>query len=392
MRRADAIKILLLTAVCALPVRASDWVEEGAVNNFKQPMPPKQTKIPPPRQPESSNDGAMSVTDPGAPGTVPEQHSHPLEGNVSGYGMNSAYAGSFYAQPQTPKVAPPLARTVQPKAFQAWLRDTHPDLGVHTKNEVVNIKGQWDDSSHALKNFGVLCNKMPASKMSLESLAETKIIVVDCAGDLKADELKMINLFVRNGGYLLTTDWALEGCLTRAIPGYISWNSGYSAKALVDATVVAPDFDLMRNTPMRAYWNLDMKCQTVHIMKANAVQVLARSRLLMRDDPDQLGILAVTFPYGKGRVLHLVGHFDSNSDRAFNNMLPDPAPGIEISLRQAIAGNFVAEALKSRKQVPQTTSQADSKQPQCCIINSSALLAVNGGAPVSASNNAQSSE
>lgn len=359
MRRADAIRILLLAASCALPVAASDWVEDGAVNNFKQAAPRTQTHIPPPRQPSSADDGAVSVTDPGAPGTVPEQHSrHTLEGNVSGSGFNSAYAGSFYAQPQTARAAPPVSRIVQPKVYQAWLHETHPDLGVHGKNEVVNIKGQWDDSSHALHNFGVLCNKMPASKMSPESLAGTKIIVVDCAGDLKTDELKMINLFVRNGGYLLTTDWALEGCLTRAIPGYISWNSGYSPKELVDANVVGPsEYDLLRNVPPRSYWNLDMKCQTVHVIKPNDVQILVRSKALRRDDPDQIGILAVAFPYGKGRVLHLVGHFDSNSDRAFNNMLPDPAPGIQISLRQAIAANFIAEALKTETRTGQTSAQ-----------------------------------
>jgi hypothetical protein len=242
-------------------------------------------------------------------------------------------------------MALPEARIVPPKVFQGWLQQNYPQLGVHTKNEVVSIKGQWDDSSHALHNFGVLANKISPSKLAPEALGGTKILVVDCAGELSEAQLQTVRLFVLHGGYLLTTDWALDGCLTRAIPGFVRWNGGYSPKEMVDAHVVAPEMDLARGTPPHAYWDLEMKCQTVHIIDGQHVTVLARSRLLLRDDPDQQGILAVTFPYGKGRVLHLVGHFDSNTDRAFNNMLPDPAPGIGISLRQAIAANFVAQAL-----------------------------------------------
>jgi hypothetical protein len=77
------------------------------------------------------------------------------------------------------------------------------------------------------------------------------------------------------------------------------------------------------------------------VIRRYEVQVLVRSRVLMQREPSQLGILALTFPYGEGQVLHLVGHFDNNADRAFNNALPDPAPIIGIGLRQAIAANFI---------------------------------------------------
>jgi len=66
---------------------------------------------------------------------------------------------------------------------------------------------------------------------------------------------------------------------------------------------------------------------------------------LSRDDPDRRGILAVTFTFGRGHVLHLVGHFDNNATLAFGNMLPDPAPEIGISLRQALAANFLVAGL-----------------------------------------------
>jgi len=58
-----------------------------------------------------------------------------------------------------------------------------------------------------------------------------------------------------------------------------------------------------------------------------------------------MGALAVNFTFGRGQVLHLVGHFDNNAGFAFTNTLPQPATGIGISLRQALATNFLVDAL-----------------------------------------------
>ncbi len=70
----------------------------------------------------------------------------------------------------------------------------------------------------------------------------------------------------------------------------------------------------------------------------------------------------------------MVGYFDYNSGRAFANLLPDPAPKIGISLRQAIAINFIAEALGQSESLPAvsrartsprrlTTSRNSCRQP-----------------------------
>jgi hypothetical protein len=148
---------------------------------------------------------------------------------------------------------------------------------------------------------------------------------------------------------LITTDWALDNCLARSIPGFVSWNGGYSSSEIIDARLnpnASPE--LTQNTFNKAvYWKLDDKCQTVKVIKPKEVEVIAYSNRLAREDPDGHGILAFTFKYGEGRVLHLVGHFDHNTNLTFNNSLPDPSPRIGISLRQAIAANFIAASLEA---------------------------------------------
>lgn len=277
------------------------------------------------------------------------QHSpNTLEGNVSRIRPDQENPDQQMWNTQVPSIAPPQTKIVSPKVFSGWLTETHPDLVPMSKDAVIEVKGQWDDSGHALHNFGFGYNKISPSALGKVSLEGTDVLIVDCAGEIPPANLAVIEKFVAHGGYLITTDWALDGCLARAIPGYVEWNSGYSSSALVDAAINKnADPDLMKNVVPKAYWKLNNKCETVKIRRPDVVQVLARSRRLAAEDPDNHGYLAVTFPYGEGRVLHLVGHFDNNTDRAFNNALPDPAPKIGISLRQAIAANFIAAALKA---------------------------------------------
>jgi hypothetical protein len=113
---------------------------------------------------------------------------------------------------------------------------------------------------------------------------------------------------------------------------------------VVDALVVSGDSALTKGLVSPSFWKLEKRSQFVRQIGPN-VQVLARSRGVLRQDPFGQGILAATFDYGRGHVLHLVGHFDTNSTGAFTNDLVDPSPGIVVSLRQALAANFIMSAI-----------------------------------------------
>ncbi|HEY9713849.1 MAG TPA: hypothetical protein V6C72_10290, partial [Chroococcales cyanobacterium] len=172
---------------------------------------------------------------------------------------------------------------------------------------------------------------------------------VNCPGNVTDNLAKRIRTFVEHGGYLLTTDWALDGCLESACPGYAYWDGANSSSAIVDAVAVQPSNRLFEHAVHFAPWKLDDKSQLVKISQSKPIDVLVRSRLLSREDPSGLGILACTFPFGHGHVLHLVGHFDNNTNLAFQSALPDPAPHIKIGLRQALALNFLIESLALKK-------------------------------------------
>ncbi len=252
---------------------------------------------------------------------------------------------------------------VPPAAFRGWLEKTHPQYlsasAQFSNDAVVEVKGQWDDSSKTLRSLGIRHQVIKAKQLRDIPLNGTYVLVINCAGTVPKESLQAIRNFVIQGGYLLSTDWSLDNMLAKAFPGYVVWNGGKTPGTVVDATVLDHDPILLAGTNLqRSTWKLDKESQMVRVLKPNLVRVLAVSQRLSPIDPNnninlegttpQTGVLAVEFAFGRGRILHLVGHFDNNSPSFRQNLIPDPTPE-GISLRQIIATNFVIAGLMSHK-------------------------------------------
>ncbi len=365
-------------------VMASDWVDDERVNEYQAPTQRRPAPVEPDAAYESeqrplhrrhpsaikndeSSNAPFAEHGAGNDLPAPKKKGNRLEGGVTHFdgshqspNPSPPRFGLIQQEPTSIHYPPAKEAIVEAKTFKAWLEKNHPQLQGNLKaqrDEIIEVKGKWDDSGHILRTFGLGCSKVAPDHLGKYDLSKSKILIVDCAGNVPADGLKAINKFVHNGGFLLTTDWALEGCLQKAIPGYVEWNGDNTSDTrVVDARMTSNDAFLTKGTVPNAHWKLDKKCQLMRIINTAAVEILARSVQLRTDDSSGRGDLAATFQYGKGRVLHMVGHFDYNSGRAFANLLPDPAPKIGISLRQAIATNFIAEAL-GKSDSPPAVSQ-----------------------------------
>jgi len=252
--------------------------------------------------------------------------------------------------PAFPSWAPftlPQSARVSSESYRRWLSSNHPlaaSLTAKDKGKIIELQGSWDDGGHALRTLGLPYTRIPANELSSKPLNQVRVIVVDCGCTLSPGTENIIRQYVYSGGYLITTDWALDSCLSQCFPGYLEPNGNYSEASVVDALVVNADPRFVKGVVSPSFWKLEKRSQFVRQVGPN-VEVLARSRSVYRQDPYGQGILAATFQYGRGHVLHLIGHFDTNSTGAFTNELVDPSPGIIISLRQALAANFIMAAL-----------------------------------------------
>ncbi len=280
-----------------------------------------------------------------------------LDGTADAQGnqQRQPLSGKIESLIETPLTAQkPRSEQIPPQMFKAWLDAAHPQFSLNASqnpdNSIVVLKGQWDDSSKTLKKFQIPHVRMGGGKLATFPLNETKVVIVDCAGDLPSVARQKLRDFVMRGGYLLSTDWALNNFtgptfINQSGREYIEWNKGVNKRDIVDATARDTDPVLFAHAVTNAHWKLDQDSHLIRILNRDAVRVLATSSQLVQDDPDRAGVLAVVFPYGRGYVMHMTGHFDNNAKIAIGNFLPDPAPVIKIGLRQALAANFVVAGL-----------------------------------------------
>lgn len=242
---------------------------------------------------------------------------------------------------------------VKPKVYQNWLKKTHPQFALnvskYSEDTVVVVKGQWDNSAKTLKKLRVNHKRVSAKEFNKLSLKDTKVVIIDCEGGLDRLGKQKLRTFVIRGGYLLSTDWDLDGFLSSTFMNYVVWNKATNRKLIYDATVIDADPVLFKNTVTNAPWKLDQESHLIRIMNPKKVRLLIVSRKLQKEDPDRLGALAIAFPFGRGYVLHMAGHFDNNSGIPIRHRLPDPAPVIQLSLRQALAINFLVAGVENRK-------------------------------------------
>lgn len=356
---------LIIVCTSAVPARASDWMDDDAAQHSRQAdgilQQPLQTDEMPPLAPQ--------------PGVHLAQGGY-LTGNASLTGMQAPLVRA--AMPLPPMPMPPFAgyagqaaesqrfmmntrqdNVVPPTSLAGWLQRTHPEFNLGLQNNpdaVLEIKGAWDDSSVILRAMGIRFHEMKPRELRGYPLNNVRVIVINCEGKIPSDCFEPIRQWVIRGGYLISTDWTLSNFLQRAFPGMVEFNGKKVRGETVDAMLIPGEPELLAGTQTaRGMWKLDDDSEEVRILRPDAVHVLAHSFRLAEDDPNrrtssdpmQWGVLALDFNYGRGRVLHLVGHFDYNSSSGWMRyFLPDAIPGAGIGLRQAIATNFLIQALE----------------------------------------------
>lgn len=360
------LSLALLVGVAMLSTGislASDWEEE-------RPL-PDQGGMPPMAPPRNMQTSTVRI--PGTPagkmlqGGATKQHqldSEPMPLTISTLQANVARREGQLSRIDGGAEAflnnAPVNVPTPPAVFRAWIDKTHPQFTLSAERNqpgrVLNVKGQWDDSTKPMRSLGIRHQSIKEKELRTAPLEGVRVIVINCAGELPREALQRIRDFVGRGGYLITTDWALENTTARAFPGFIGYGGQKTGNAITDAYVLDPDPVLFNGVPVRrSTWKLDRGSQQIKILNPQRVRVLVRSsrlgagdiNLMVYPDRSYAGALATLFSFGRGKVLHIISHYDNNADSFRANTLPDPVPEIGISLRQALITNFIVEALSN---------------------------------------------
>ncbi len=186
--------------------------------------------------------------------------------------------------------------------------------GISSKRIIV-VKGEFDEIETVLTRYGIPYTLIDKKAFVRRRFPEAKIVCINCGRDpgrLDAKKLvTRIKSFILRGGWLMTSDWAVRPYLTDAFPHRIKeW--GRTRFSQRDTTV---EVEPARSSPLLqgafdrarvSKWWLEDTSRFFKVVPGQAEVLVKSSAMKTRFGPEDV---VVTFREGRGRVLHLLGHF-----------------------------------------------------------------------------------
>jgi len=185
--------------------------------------------------------------------------------------------------------------------------------GIDAKRIVV-VNGEFDEMETVLERYRIPHTVITRKDLVRKRLAGARILCVNCGRDPSpADASKVaerVQRFVRRGGWLITSDWALRPYLTEAFPDRIEHvptgghqrDTTVTVEPIRSSPLLVGAFDRAR----KSRWWLEESSRFFRVKPGKAT-VLVRSAEMKRRYGHEA--VVVEFLEGRGRVLHLLGHF-----------------------------------------------------------------------------------
>lgn len=200
------------------------------------------------------------------------------------------------------------------RAYESKGREVKAQLstvgGDPQSGEIVVTLGQYDKVQQVLDYLELPYRLVPCTIVKDLPLRADQVLIVNCPGHFDAEGIAAIERFVRRGGTLVTTDWALKTTVQRAFPDTVRYDGPATEDDVVEVSWIHPDDAHTRGVEVPGHalsWWLEGSSYAIHVVDERRVRVLVRSQEMGRKyqhDP-----LVVCFPHGEGAVFHLTSHY-----------------------------------------------------------------------------------
>jgi len=209
--------------------------------------------------------------------------------------------------------------------------------------EVIVVSGVYDRVEDVLRAAGIRHVVITPPQLDGLELNAKQLLIIDCPGNISARAVEKVRKFVNAGGFLYTTDWALSNVLEKAFPGFVAYNGRPTTNDVVEVAVKKKDSVFLKQLQLaetNPKWWLESSSYPVRVLNREKVEVLITSREMAGKYGEPA--IAITFPYGDGRVLHIASHFY-----------------LQQNQRRSVAENAPAKSfLKSSSALPKGVSDA----------------------------------
>jgi hypothetical protein len=191
-----------------------------------------------------------------------------------------------------------------------------------TRDDVLVVDGSFDHIERVLDALEIqYVKKSPFSltQPRVETFKSYKVVFWNCTESLGPRKIQVVTKelrrFVQDGGYLFTTDWGVANVLAIAFPGYLKTRGNRAH--LPEMTLPIRPAESALGHPLlegvflpgvEGKWWLENASFDVEAGRRDKVTVLIESPML-KSTFNRSPVVAATFHYGRGRVLHTMGHY-----------------------------------------------------------------------------------
>ena len=180
------------------------------------------------------------------------------------------------------------------------------------QSDIIVVRGTYDHIHLVLEAIGIPFLAVNPGDLMRMTLRPDQTVYVNCPSSFPADAAKKLEGFVKSGGQLITTDWALKNVIEVAFPKTVRHNGQSSGDEVVSIEIVAKDDEILKGfidqeKDAAPVWWLECASYPIEVLDKKKVKVLVRSDDLKRKygaDP-----VIISFNHGEGVVYHMISHF-----------------------------------------------------------------------------------
>jgi hypothetical protein len=190
------------------------------------------------------------------------------------------------------------------------------------REDILVVKGTFDQMETTLEELQVPYTLVrPFDVIDGYDFSKHKVVFWNCSENVfpprtRAPLAAAVREFVRGGGYLFTTDWGVANVVGPSFPGTLETSGTMRPlpELILDVqpAKTAKEHVLLEGVfpeGSRVKWWLESASQDVLVAKGAEVDVLIESKTLAAAPLSRSPVIAATFTAGRGRVLHVMGHF-----------------------------------------------------------------------------------
>ncbi len=176
--------------------------------------------------------------------------------------------------------------------------------------DILVVGGSYDHIEQVLDSADTPYTLIGPERFHKASLRPDQVVFINCPGVLNSKSLRKLEKFVREGGFLFTTDWALRNVIEKAFPGFIAYNLRSTGDEVVRVEILDKEDTILRSILDEQddpQWWLEGSSYPIQILDPEQVSVIVQSKELSerhREAP-----VFVSFGYGEGQVYHMISHF-----------------------------------------------------------------------------------